>query len=270
MDVKKICVIGLGEVGFNTAMYCKNRGIEVFGYDIDPDAVGKALKNGVYASTRWKDIIRCDIYIICVSTGLDMDGNPDMSAVMEVSRRLVSKKPKLVCLESTVMPGTTRKIWTEVFDKKIPIVHCPQRYWGEDPRKRGIRRLRVIRGTDLTGSLLGQYFYRVVLNIPMHIVSSVEVAELCKVLENAHRYLQIAAAEEFKILANKFKVDFDELREAINTTGNPPLLEARDGIGGHCLPMAAGLTFNLYGDKELLLVARMIDVAYRKWLAGTP
>lgn len=266
MDVKKICVIGLGTVGFNTAMYCKSRGIDVLGYDIDPDAVGNALRNGIYASTRWKDLVRCDIYIICVSTGLDKNGNSDMSAVMEVCRRLVPKKPRLVCIESTVMPGTTRKVWAEIFDKKIPTVHCPQRYWADDPYKRGVRRLRVIRGTELTGSLLGQYFYRVVLNIPMHIVSSVEVAELCKVLENAHRYLQIAAAEEFKMLAAKFKVDFNELRTAINTTGNPPLLEARDGIGGHCLPMAAGLTFQLYNDCELLLAARIIDATYRKWL----
>ena len=268
MDIKRVCVIGLGTVGFNTAMYCKDRGLTVYGYDISHEAVHSAFENGIYASSRWKDLPWVDIYIVCVSTGLDKNGNSDMSAIMEVCRRLVPKEPKLVCIESTVMPGTTRKVWDEIFDKKIPTVHCPQRYWGEDPLKRGVRRLRVIRGTEITGSLLGQYFYRVLLNIPMHIVSSVEVAELCKVLENAHRYTQIAIAEEFKMIASKFKVDFDELRTAINTTGNPELLEARDGIGGHCLPMAAGLVFNLYKDEELLLAARKIDVAYRKWLIG--
>ena len=281
MDIKRVCIIGLGAVGFNTAMYCKSRGLTVFGYDIDTDAVQKAIEHEIYASVRWKDLPRVDIYMICVSTGLDYNGNPDMSAVMEVCRRLVPKKPKLVCIESTVVPGTTRAIYEKIFDKKIPTVHCPQRYWGEDPLKRGVRRLRVIRGTELAGSLLGQYFYRVLLNIPMHIVSSVEVAELCKVLENAHRYVQIAIAEEFKMIADKFGVNFKELRKAINTTGNPELLEARDGIGGpkdlklleardgiggHCLPMAAGITFGLYDDKELLLAARIIDQAYRKWI----
>jgi UDP-N-acetyl-D-mannosaminuronic acid dehydrogenase len=264
LDIKQVCVIGLGIVGFNTAMYCKNRGLTVYGYDISHEAVHKAFEHGIYASSRWKDLPRVDIYLVCVSTGLDNNGSPDMSAVMEVCRRLVPKKPKLVCIESTVAPGTVRKIYREIFDKKIPTVYCPQRYWGADPQKRGVRRLRVIRGTEITGSLLGQYFYRVLLNIPMHIVSSVEVAELCKIFENAQRYTQIAIAEEFKMIADRFGVNFTELRKAINTTGNPELLEARDGIGGHCLPMAAGFTFDLYGDKEILLAARMIDLAYRK------
>jgi UDP-N-acetyl-D-mannosaminuronic acid dehydrogenase len=72
------------------------------------------------------------------------------------------------------------------------------------------------------------------LGIPMHPVSNMEVAETTKNAENAHRYLQIAFAEDLYCKTNN--INFTELRDAPNTRWNVNILEPREGIGGHSLP----------------------------------
>src|SRR5437899_7034099 len=74
------------------------------------------------------------------------------------------------------------------------------------------------------------------LGIPMHPVSEVEIAETTKIVENAHRFLQIAFAEDLYLYCEANDIDFSELRDALNTKWNVNILEPREGIGGHCLP----------------------------------
>jgi UDP-N-acetyl-D-mannosaminuronic acid dehydrogenase len=74
------------------------------------------------------------------------------------------------------------------------------------------------------------------LSIPMHPVSEVEIAETTKIVENAHRYLQIAFAEDLYLYCQANDLNFSELRDALNTKWNVNILESREGIGGHCLP----------------------------------
>ena len=74
------------------------------------------------------------------------------------------------------------------------------------------------------------------LEIPMHPVITIETAELTKIIENSHRYLQIAFAEDLYLYCNANSISFNELRDALNTKWNVNILEPRDGIGGHCLP----------------------------------
>src|SRR5207245_10020864 len=74
------------------------------------------------------------------------------------------------------------------------------------------------------------------LGIPMHPVTEIEIAEITKVVENAHRYLQIAFAEELYLYCQVNKINFQDLRNALNTKWNVNILEPREGIGGHCLP----------------------------------
>jgi UDP-N-acetyl-D-mannosaminuronate dehydrogenase len=101
----------------------------------------------------------------------------------------------------------------------------------------------------------------------MHQVSSVEVAEMCKIAENSHRYLQIAYAEDLKMLCAKLGMNFDELRAAMNTKWNVDLPEAREGIGRHCLPKDIRYVISLSPSESTLLQAAMqVDKKYREWL----
>ncbi len=105
------------------------------------------------------------------------------------------------------------------------------------------------------------------LAIPMHPVSSVEVAELTKIVENAHRYLQIAFAEELYLYCKSNGISFSELRESLNTKWNVEVLEPRDGIGGHCLPKDTRMFINSSNTikSKILQAAMEIDEDYREY-----
>ena len=105
------------------------------------------------------------------------------------------------------------------------------------------------------------------LGIPMHPVSSVEVAELTKIVENAHRYLQIAFAEELYLYCKSNGISFSELRESLNTKWNVDILEPRDGIGGHCLPKDTKMFINSSNTikSKILQAAMEIDEDYREY-----
>jgi UDP-N-acetyl-D-mannosaminuronate dehydrogenase len=105
------------------------------------------------------------------------------------------------------------------------------------------------------------------LGIPMHSVSNIEVAEMTKTIENAHRYLQIAFAEDLYLYCEANKINFSELRDALNTKWNVHILEPREGIGGHCLPKDTKMF--LQSSKairsKILTAAVEVDQDYRRY-----
>jgi len=106
------------------------------------------------------------------------------------------------------------------------------------------------------------------LAIPMHPVSSIEVAELTKIIENAHRYLQIAFAEELYLYCTANSISFTELRDSLNTKWNVEILEPRDGIGGHCLPKDTKMFVNSSNTikSKILQAAMAIDEDYKEYI----
>jgi UDP-N-acetyl-D-mannosaminuronate dehydrogenase len=106
------------------------------------------------------------------------------------------------------------------------------------------------------------------LGIPLHPVSNIEIAEISKIAENAHRYLQIAFAEDLYLYSQANGINFAELRDALNTKWNVDILEPRDGIGGHCLPkdtkMFLKSSHSQYKSK-ILGAAIEVDHTYREY-----
>ena len=263
----KVCVVGLGQVGFPVAEYAFAKGLEVWGYDISAATVERALKAAKFkATTIWDDIPPVDVYIVCVTTGQANDC-PDLSAVFDVCKKIAEKaKPSsLVSIESTVVPGTSKKIFTDIFKSKINLVHVPHRYWADEPEKHGVNQIRVIGAANPESLKVGLKLYQDTLGIPLHACPSLEVAEMCKITENSHRYLQIAFAEDLKMLCEKIGMNFDDLRAACNTKWNVDIPEARDGIGRHCLPKDIRYVTSL-APSTLLESAVKVDKEYREWL----
>ncbi len=268
MSKKKVCVAGLGQIGFPVAQYICAKGLEVVGIDINPDTVANAGKNGKFKVTsNWYDVPDLDVFISCVTTGQKND-SPDLSAVFDVCKKMAEKtKPNsLVSIESTIIPGTSRKIFKEIFGSKVLLVHAPHRYWADEPEEHGVNQIRVIGGINSKSLIAGLEFYKDTLGIPMHKVSKVEVAEMCKITENSHRFLQIAFAEELKMMSAKLDMDFNELRDACNSKWNVDIPEARDGIGRHCLPKDIRYVTSIVPDNILLQSAVQVDKKYRGWL----
>jgi UDP-N-acetyl-D-mannosaminuronate dehydrogenase len=105
------------------------------------------------------------------------------------------------------------------------------------------------------------------LGIPMHPVPEVEIAELTKIVENAHRYLQIAFAEDLYLYCQANNINFAELRDSLNTKWNVNILEPRDGIGGHCLPKDTKMFLNSSKSikSKIIEAAIQVDSEYRKY-----
>jgi UDP-N-acetyl-D-mannosaminuronic acid dehydrogenase len=267
----KVCVIGLGEVGLATAKYIADKKLDLWGYDISSVAVKRAKEAGILKVTQnWDDVPLVDVYLICIYTGLKGEA-PDLSAIFDVCEKIkvktTSSAKPLVSIESTIVPGLCKQVFKEIFDEHIHLVHVPHRYWAEEPLKHGVKQSRVIGGVDSESLEAGVKFYRNVLGVPLYVASRVEVAEMCKIAENAYRFVQIAFAEELRMVCEECGLNFDDVRKACNTKWNIEILEAREGISGHCLPKDIRYLASLTRFSKLMKNALVVDGQYRKWLA---
>ena len=93
----------------------------------------------------------------------------------------------------------------------------------------------------------------------MHPVPEIEIAELTKIIENAHRYLQIAFAEDLYLYCQANNINFAELRDSLNTKWNVNVLEPREGIGGHCLPKDTKMFLN----SSKSIKSKILEADYR-------
>jgi UDP-N-acetyl-D-mannosaminuronic acid dehydrogenase len=248
--------MGLGNIGLPVALYVHRIFPRTIGFDINQQAVKRASDKGVEVSTVPE---RADIYVVCVNTYY-RNNVPDMTAIDSCCRHISTlNNEAIVCFESTLAVGTARKMALK-YDLRYVAV-CPHRWWEEDQENHGVKQLRVLGAYDSETLKKAEAFYNK-LEIPVHLVSNLEIAEATKIAENAHRYVQIAFVEELKLIANKNGLDFEEWREAINTKWNVNLLEARDGIGKECLPKDTAFLTSLSPAAGLLTGAMQTNENY--------
>jgi UDP-N-acetyl-D-mannosaminuronic acid dehydrogenase len=299
---EKVLVIGLGQLGLPVAKYVKQKGFDTYGYDINQNTLDAASKNfGIKKIDSFGDI---DVFIICISTHKPDDMySPYTQGLFAITEK-VSKEAKdgsLVSIESTIPKGTSKRIF-EMLNHRLHVAHAPHRWYALEEEIHGVNQLRVIGGVSDCCLRLGLRFYdgrnnnlsnileheydsskeennsyakidRVIktsnysLEIPMHPVSEIEIAELAKVIENANRYMQIAFAEDLYLYCQANNVNFSELRDALNTKWNVEILEPRDGIGGHCLPKDTKMFVNSSRSmrSKILTSALEVDSEYRKY-----
>ena len=293
-DYNKVVIIGLGQLGLPVAKYVKEHGFDTYGYDINQKTMQSAETNyGIKQATNFGDF---DVLIICVSTHRPDDMfTPQVDGLMSVVEKISreAKTGALISIESTIPKGTSKKVFEKV-DHRLHVVHTPHRWYALEEEIHGVNQLRIVGGVSNCCLQHGLNFYdgrEVIpqqktgmegtasatttptkkgtksLSIPMHPVSSVEVAELTKIVENAHRYLQIAFAEELYLYCKSNSISFSELRESLNTKWNVEILEPRDGIGGHCLPKDTKMFINSSNTikSKILQAAMEIDEDYRAY-----
>jgi len=243
----EVCVIGLGTVGAPTASYIQKHGYSVVGYDIAEKSI-----QDVKTFTEWDNVPQSEVYVVTVSS----------DSVESVCEEIAEKnKNALILIESTVKVGTCRRI-SERFGLRL-LAHCPHRYWVEDPVNHGVSQLRVIGALNEESLEKSTRFYKR-LNIPLHVCSTIEVAEMCKIAENAYRFVHIAFAEELRMICEAQEVSFKDVREACNTKWNTEILEAREGILGTCLPKDIRYLKTLAENTPLIEAAISTDLAYQK------
>jgi len=264
----KILIIGLGQIGYHNAEFLTHLGLEVDGFDLDNKAIQRARAAGIIQREA-KNFNGYDYYLICVSTHNPNNlAEPNLDGLFQTTERLAQegRDGGLVSIESTIIKGTSKQV-NNILDHRLHVAHVPHRFYAEDKKEHGVRQLRVLSGCHDCCILEALNFYARILRIPVHTVESVEIAELSKIIENSFRFLEIAFAEELKIFCDNEALDFEELRQAINSKWNTKILEARDGIGGHCLPKDTKMFLNLEKNivpSSILAAAIQLDEIYRR------
>jgi UDP-N-acetyl-D-glucosamine dehydrogenase len=260
-----IGVIGLGYVGLPLIQAFIEGGFSAIGYDVDPAKVemlndGKCYIKHIpetwvqkwldqkkfFATTDTKELSKADAIIICVPTPLTETRDPDLSFVISSVEMIaqVLRKGQLVVLESTTYPGTTRDVCLPILERtglKVEedffLAYSPER---EDPGNKQFSAAKipkVVGGFAENSKRLAEALYRSVV-VDIVPVSSCEAAEMCKILENTYRAVNIALVNELKLLCQRMGVDVWEVIEAAKS--KPFGFQAffpGPGLGGHCIPI---------------------------------
>jgi UDP-N-acetyl-D-glucosamine dehydrogenase len=280
-------VMGLGYVGLPLVREFTAAGSRVLGFDIDERKVQMLRQGKTYIqhlpASHFKQRIReglfeptadmgrlnePDVILICVPTPLNRMHEPDMTYVVGTSRAIARKlrRGQLVVLESTTYPGTTREVCRPLFDatglkleRDYFLAFSPER---EDPGRTDVTTRdipKVVGGcgpesSRLAAAVYGQAFSRVVP------VSSCEVAEACKIVENVYRCINIALVNELKMLFDRMGIDVWEVIEAAKTKpfGYQPFYPG-PGLGGHCIPIDP--FYLSWKAREFGVSARFIELA---------
>lgn len=135
----------------------------------------------------------------------------------------------------------------------------------EVARTHGIKQQRVIGAVNKQSLKKGLEFYHD-LAIPVHVCPTIEIAEMCKIAENAYRFVQIAFAEKLRRICEDKNISFEEVRTACNTKWNTQILGAREGIVGSCLPKDVRYLKNMAKNVPLIEGAIITDEIYKKWI----
>ena len=240
----KIAVIGQGYVGFPLAQLAAKSGFEVIGYDTNPNVIN-SLDNSEANLKLTNDeglLADCQIYVIAVPTPLDTKGKPDLSYVIKASQTLAkyADSGSLVINESTSYPGTLREVIVPIVDPsgvKVLFASAPERI---DPLNKNWNlenTARVIGGLTQEATSKAEQFYATFCE-QVHTVSSPEVAESAKLLENTFRQVNIAFINQFTQIMDKLNIPVHEVIEAANTKpfGFMKFIPGL-GVGGHCIPI---------------------------------
>jgi UDP-N-acetyl-D-glucosamine dehydrogenase len=258
-----IGIVGLGYVGLPLAVAFAESGQRVIGLDVDtaivdalragrshiedvPDSALAGVAGSLDATTEYAALAEADTVLICVPTPLSVNREPDLGPLLSASRSLaeVLRAGQLVVLESTTYPGTTREQVVPLIEASglkagadVNVAFSPERV---DPGRTDhtIRNTPKIVGglTPACGERAAEV-YRLICDevVP---VSTPEVAELSKLLENIFRSVNIALVNELAMLADRMGIDIWEVVDAASTKPFGFMrFEPGPGMGGHCLPV---------------------------------
>ncbi len=258
-------VVGLGYVGLPLIRAFIAAGYRTMGFDVDHSKVEQLLAGKSYIGhipSEWindcvqskkftptsdlKRLAEADALLICVPTPLSESRDPDLAYVEATARQIaaVLRTGQLVVLESTTYPGTTRDVVVPILDERglklgteYFVAYSPEREDPGNPNFTASGIPKVVGGIEPTSARLAEALYsKAVVNIVP--VSSCEVAEACKILENTYRSVNIAMVNELKMLFDRIGIDVWEVIDAAKT--KPFGFQAfypGPGLGGHCIPI---------------------------------
>ena len=292
MNNPKVVMVGLGYIGLPTAALIAQSKIHVHGVDtnlkvvetinagrihiVEPDldhAVADAVREG-YLKADTKPI-QANTYLIVVPTPFKAKNEPDISFVEAATNAIIPllKENDLYIIESTSPIGTTEKMMGLIYTKrpelkgKLFIAYCPERVLPGNVMYELVNNDRVIGGVDEVSTEKATNFYSQFIKGSLH-KTNARTAEMCKLVENSSRDVQIAFANELSLICDKADINVWELIALANKHPRVNILQPGCGVGGHCIAVDPYFIVSDYPmESQIIGKAREINNYKSFWCA---
>ncbi len=286
-----VVMVGLGYIGLPTAALIASRGIKVTGVDIHQNVVDTINKGEIHIVEPDLDglvhhvvkdgflkasiaPVEADVYLIAVPTPFKGDHLPDITYVESAIRGVLPtlKEGALVIIESTSPVGTTEKMEKVIFSErpdlkgKIYMAYCPERVLPGNIIYELEHNDRAIGGINPESTEKAVWFYRHFVKGELHKTNS-RTAEMCKLVENSSRDVQIAFANELSMICDKADINVWELINLANKHPRVNILQPGTGVGGHCIAVDPWFIVSEFPDEaKIIRKAREINNYKTSWV----
>lgn len=286
----KACFMGLGYIGLPTAIISSQHGINVCGVDINPKVVEKTNRGELHiVEPGLQDLLKkavdnkslvasttpfeSDVYLIVVPTPFKAKHEPDISYVESATKTVIPflKEGDLFIIESTSPVGTTEKMAELIFAERpelkgrIHIAYCPERVLPGNVIFELVNNDRVIGGIDDASADAAAEFYGKFVSGQLH-KTNCRTAEMCKLVENSSRDVQIAFANELSMICEKAGINVWELISLANKHPRVNILQPGCGVGGHCIAVDPYFISSAFpNEAKIIAQARNINNYKSEW-----
>ena len=292
MNKPEVVTIGLGYIGLPTAALIASNKVYVHGVDINPKVVETINKGQIHIVEPELDTavasavsegylkagttpVEANTYLIVVPTPFKAKNEPDISFVEAATRAVLPllKKDDLYIIESTSPVGTTEKMMHLIFSERpelrgaLNIAYCPERVLPGNVMYELVHNDRVIGGVDKKSTEKAIAFYRQFIKGDLH-KTNARTAEMCKLVENSSRDVQIAFANELSLICDKADINVWELIELANKHPRVNILQPGCGVGGHCIAVDPYFIVSDYPmESKIIGTAREVNNYKSFWCA---
>jgi UDP-N-acetyl-D-mannosaminuronic acid dehydrogenase len=292
MNKPEVVMMGMGYIGLPTAALIAQNKINVHGVDINPIvvetinagkihivepdldiAVAKAVKEGYLKAAI--NPVEANTYLIVVPTPFKAKNEPDISFVEAATKAVIPllKEGDLYIIESTSPIGTTEKMMDLIYserpdiENKLHLAYCPERVLPGNVMYELVNNDRVIGGVNEVSTEKAISFYSDFIKGDLH-KTNARTAEMCKLVENSSRDVQIAFANELSLICDKADINVWELIELANKHPRVNILQPGCGVGGHCIAVDPYFIVSDYPmESQIIGKAREINNYKSFWCA---
>jgi UDP-N-acetyl-D-mannosaminuronic acid dehydrogenase len=292
MNNPEVVMIGLGYIGLPTAALIAGNGTYVYGVDINQSvvdtinagkihivepsldtAVAKAVAKGYLKAATTP--VAANTYLIVVPTPFKGKNEPDISFVHAATKAVLPllKEGDLYIIESTSPIGTTDKMMNFMYGErpelkdKLHIAYCPERVLPGNVMHELVHNDRVIGGVDTASTEKAIEFYAKHVQGELH-ATNARTAEMCKLVENSSRDVQIAFANELSLICDKADINVWELINLANKHPRVNILQPGCGVGGHCIAVDPYFIVSDYPmESKIIGTAREVNNYKSFWCA---
>lgn len=285
MKFNKICILGLGYIGLPTASMFAVSGVQVVGVDTKPDVVEilssgglhlhepglKAFVEQAFSSGNFSVSTQpqeADAFVIAVPTPFYDDKKADLGFVRAAAESILPflRKGNLIILESTSPPNTTTGLVKAILEKSgllagidFLLGYSPERVLPGQILRELVENARVIGGINQESAEAGRDLYKAFVKGDI-VLTDATTAEMVKLMENTYRDVNIAIANEFSRLADRFGVNIWQAIKIANLHPRVKILNPGPGVGGHCISVDPWFFVETAPDlSQLIAMARRVN-----------